>query len=92
LRRFHDRNAGLAALHLVSARATANRVVLGQVATEAKSNEITAIPQLLALLHLQGCIATIDAMGCQTKITEQINAQGAKYVLALKGNRGTLAK
>jgi predicted transposase YbfD/YdcC len=91
LRRSHDRNAGLAALHLVSAWATANRVVLGQVATEAKSNEITAIPQLLALLHLQGCIVTIDAMGCQTKIAEQINAQGAHYVLALKGNQGTLA-
>ena len=91
LRRSHDRNAGLAALHLVSAWATANRVVLGQVATEAKSNEITAIPQLLALLHLKGCIVTIDAMGCQTKIAEQINAQGADYVLALKGNQGTLA-
>ena len=91
LRRSHDRNAGLAALHLVSAWATANRVVLGQVATEAKSNEITAIPQLLALLHLKGCIVTIDAMGCQTKIAEQITAQGADYVLALKGNQGTLA-
>lgn len=92
LRRSHDRNAGLAALHLVSAWATANRVVLGQVATEAKSNEITAIPQLLAFLHLKGCIVTIDAMGCQTKIAEQITAQGGDYVLALKGNQGTLAK
>jgi predicted transposase YbfD/YdcC len=91
LRRSHDRNAGLAALHLVSAWATANGVVLGQVATAAKSNEITAIPQLLAFLHLQGCIVTIDAMGCQTKIAEQINAQGGDYVLALKGNQGTLA-
>ena len=77
LRRSPDRNAGLAALHLVSAWA--------------KSNEITAIAQLLALLHLQGCIVTIDAMGCQTKIAEQINTQGAHYVLALKGNQGTLA-
>jgi predicted transposase YbfD/YdcC len=91
LRRSHDRADGLDALHLVSAWATANRVVLGQVATEAKSNEITAIPQLLALLHLEGCIVTIDAMGCQTKIAEQIQAQGADYVLALKGNQGTLA-
>jgi predicted transposase YbfD/YdcC len=91
LRRSHDRNAGLAALHLVSAWATANAVVLGQVATEAKSNEITAIPQLLAFLHLKGCIVTIDAMGCQTKIAEQIVAQGGDYVLALKGNQGTLA-
>jgi predicted transposase YbfD/YdcC len=91
LRRSHDRAAGLAPLHLVSAWATANRVVLGQVATEAKSNEITAIPRLLELLLLQGCIVTIDAMGCQTKIAEQIIAQGGDYVLALKGNQGTLA-
>ena len=91
LRRSHDRNAGLAALHLVSAWATTNSVVLGQVATEAKSNEITAIPQLLAFLHLKGCIVTIDAMGCQTKIAEQIKAQDGDYVLALKGNQGTLA-
>jgi hypothetical protein len=72
LRRSHDRGKGVAALHLVSAWATANRVVLGQVATEAKSNEITAIPQLLELLMLKGAIVTIDAMGCQTKIAEQI--------------------
>ena len=91
LRRSHDRAKGLAALHVVSAWATANRVVLGQVATDAKFNEITAIPQLLALLRLQGCIVTIDAMGCQTKIAEQIIEQGADYVLALKGNQGTLA-
>ena len=91
LRRSHDRTAGLAALHLVSAWAAANRVVLGQVATEAKSNEITAIPQLLALLRIKGCIVTIDAMGCQTKIAEQIIEQEGDYVLALKGNQGTLA-
>jgi predicted transposase YbfD/YdcC len=91
LRRSHDRGKGLAALHVVSAWATANRVVLGQVATEAKSNEITAIPQVLDLLELNGCIVTIDAMGCQTAIAEQIVAQGGEYVLALKGNQGTLA-
>lgn len=91
LRRSHDRTAGLAALHLVSAWAAANRVVLGQVATEAKSNEITAIPQLLALLRIKGCIVTIDAMGCQTKIAEQIIEQEGDYVLALKGNQSTLA-
>ena len=91
LRRSHDRGKGLAALHLVSAWATANRVVLGQVATAAKSNEITAIPQVLAMLHLEGCIVTIDAMGCQTAIAKQIVAQGGDYVLALKGNQGTLA-
>jgi predicted transposase YbfD/YdcC len=91
LRRSHDRGKGVAALHVVSAWATANRVVLGQVATEAKSNEITAIPQLLELLMLEGAIVTIDAMGCQTKIAEQIIDQGGNDVLALKGNQGTLA-
>jgi predicted transposase YbfD/YdcC len=91
LRRSHNRGKGLAALHLVSAWATANRVVLGQVATDAKSNEITAIPVLLQWLQLEGCIVTIDAMGCQTKIAEQIIAQGGDYLLALKGNQETLA-
>jgi predicted transposase YbfD/YdcC len=67
-------------------------VVLGQVATEAKSNEITAIPRLLELLRIKDCIVTIDAMGCQTKIAEQILAQEGDYVLALKGNQGTLAE
>ena len=76
---------------MVSAWATDNRVVLGQVATETKSNEITAIPRLLELLALKGCIVTIDAMGCQSKIAEQIIAAGGDYVLALKGNQGTLA-
>jgi predicted transposase YbfD/YdcC len=91
VRRSHNRGAGLGPLHMVSAWATANRVVLGQVATEAKSNEIMAIPRLLELLVLEGCIVTIDAMGCQTKIAEQIVAAGADYVLALKGNQGTLS-
>jgi predicted transposase YbfD/YdcC len=91
LRRSHDRGKGLGALHMVSAFATANRVVLGQLATEAKSNEITAIPRLLELLHLNGCIVTIDAMGCQVKIAQQIIAQGGDYVLALKGNQEALA-
>jgi len=91
LRRSHDRGAGLGALHMVSAWAADNRLVLGQVATEEKSNEITAIPRLLELLALNGCIVTIDAMGCQTKIAEQIVDAGADYVLALKGNQSTLA-
>ncbi|EGV27609.1 transposase IS4 family protein [Thiorhodococcus drewsii AZ1] len=91
LRRSHDRGKGLGALHLVSAWAADNRLVLGQIATEAKSNEITAIPKLLDLLLIQGCIVTIDAMGCQTKIAAQIIDQGADYVLALKGNQSTLA-
>src|SRR4051794_672690 len=68
LRRSHDRRAGKAALHLVSAWATESGAVLGQVATHAKSNEITAIPVLLKLLALEGAVVTIDAMGCQTAI------------------------
>ena len=86
-----DRRNGRAALHMVSAWGSRNHLVLGQEATEEKSNEIMAIPKLLELLELKGCIVTIDAMGCQTKIAEQINAQGAHDVLALKGNQGTLA-
>ena len=77
-------------LHMVSAWATANRLVLGQEATEEKSNEITAIPKLLELLELHGCIITIDAMGCQCEIAEQIVDQGADYVLGLKGNQSSL--
>lgn len=91
-RRSHDQRRGKAALHLVSAWATANRLVLGQVATAAKSNEITAIPELLRLLELKGCIVTIDAAGAQTAIAEQIVAGGADYVLALKGNQKGLAE
>jgi predicted transposase YbfD/YdcC len=90
LRRSHDRHAGKAALHLVSAWATANGLALGQVRTAEKSNEITAIPELLEVLSLSGCIVTIDAMGCQQAIAEAITDQGADYVLALKGNQGEL--
>lgn len=90
LRRSHDRSNGKAALHLVSAWATANHLVLGQVATEAKSNEITAIPLLLQALDLTGATVTIDAMGCQTAIAQCIIARGADYVLALKDNHATL--
>jgi len=77
-------------LHLVSAWACANRLVLGQEATAEKSNEITAIPKLLALLDIKGCIITIDAMGCQTAIAAQIIEQGGDYSLGLKGNQETL--
>jgi predicted transposase YbfD/YdcC len=87
LRRSHDRGAGQEALHLVSAWATASGLVLGQVATDAKSNEITAIPRLLRLLDLHGATVTIDAMGCQTASADQIIEQGADYVLALKANQ-----
>ncbi len=86
LRRSHDRRSGKDALHLVSAWATEHGLVVGQVATDAKSNEITAIPALLQLLALEGVTVTIDAIGCQTAIATQIVEQGADYVLALKDN------
>src|SRR5918999_1434989 len=85
-----DRAKNRHPLHRVSAWADANRLVLGQEATEEKSNEITAIPKLLALLDLHGCIVTIDAMGCQRAIAERIVEQGGDYVLGLKGNQGSL--
>ncbi len=85
-----NRKTGKAALHLVSAWATRHGVVLGQVATADHSNEITAIPRLLRLLDIQGAVVTIDAMGCQQAIARQIREQGADYVLAVKGNQGTL--
>src|SRR2546422_470178 len=90
LRRSHDRRTGKEALHLVSAWATASGLVVGQVATDTKSNEITAIPVLLRLLALEGAIVTIDAMGCQTAIATQVVDQRADYVLALKDNHPTL--
>jgi predicted transposase YbfD/YdcC len=90
LRRSHDRTAGKKPLHLVSAWAVENRLVLAQLATEEKSNEITAIPLLLKQLSLKGCIVTIDAMGTQTKIAEQILEQEGDYALALKENQGNL--
>ena len=90
LRRSHDRANGKAAVHLVSAWASANRLVLGQVAVADKSNEITALPVLIKLLDLRGSIVTIDAMGCQTELAAAIVEQGGDYVLALKGNQGTL--
>jgi predicted transposase YbfD/YdcC len=91
LRRSHDRAAGQGPLHLVSAWAAANHVVLGQVAVADKSNEITAIPALLQVLAVTGCIVTIDAMGCHKEIARTIRARGADYVLALKGNHPQLA-
>src|SRR6266852_7815087 len=90
LRRSHDQRAGKKALHMVSAWAVENRLVLAQVATEEKSNEITAIPILLRQLALAGCLVTIDAMGTQTKIAEQIIEQEGDYALALKDNQGNL--
>ncbi|GHO65822.1 H repeat-associated protein YdcC [Ktedonobacter sp. SOSP1-52] len=90
LRRSHDQAGGKKALHLVSAWAVENRLVLAQLATEGKSNEITAIPLLLEQLALKGCIVTIDAMGTQTKIAERIIEQDGDYALALKDNHGNL--
>jgi predicted transposase YbfD/YdcC len=90
LRRTFDRARGLGALHLVSAWATANGLTLGQVAVAGQSNETTAIPQLIELLDLQGCVVTIDAAGCQKEIAAQIVAKDADYVLALKENQPTL--
>jgi predicted transposase YbfD/YdcC len=89
-RRSYDRAAGKSAITMVSAWASANRLVLGQVKVDNESNEITAIPQLLEVLELAGCIVTIDAMGCQKEIAAMVVEQQADYVLAVKGNQGTL--
>lgn len=85
-----SRDAKSKAIHMVSAWANANQMVLGQVKTEEKSNEITAIPMLLDLLELKDCIVTIDAMGCQKDIAERIVKQEADYVFSLKGNQTSL--
>ena len=90
LRRSFDRASGRSALHLVSAWGCEQRLVLAQIATDAKSNEITAVPKLLEMLSLKGTIVTADALNCQRAIAQQIVDQGADYVLALKGNQGTL--
>jgi predicted transposase YbfD/YdcC len=90
LRRSHQRGAGQSALHLVSAWATANHLTLGQVATDAKSNEITAIPRLLETLDLSGAIVTIDAMGCQKDIASHIRHGDGHYLLAVKENQQRL--
>ena len=82
-----DRGKGQNPLHVVSAWSSANRVVLGEVMVDEKSNEITAIPKLLQLLELHGAIVTIDAMGCQKEIATQVRERGADYVLAVKGNQ-----
>jgi len=90
LRRSHDRRKGLGALHSVSVWAGDSGLTLAQVATDEKSNEITAIPEVLKLVDLRGAIITIDAMGTQRAIAKQIVAGEGDYVLALKGNQGTL--
>jgi len=92
LRHSYDKASGKKALHMVSAWAAENRLVLAQVAVDKKSNEITAIPLLLQKLSLSGCIITIDAMGTQKKITKQIVDDDGDFVIALKNNQGTLRK
>jgi predicted transposase YbfD/YdcC len=90
LRRSHDRAKGKSALHMVSAWGCEQRMVLGQIATDDKSNEITAVPKLLEMLSLKGTIVTTDALNCQRAIAQQIIDQGGDYALALKGNQATL--
>jgi predicted transposase YbfD/YdcC len=90
LRGSADKFLALKAAHIVSAYATEQRLVLAQVKTSEKSNEITAIPELLKLFVLKGCIITIDAMGCQYEIADQIVEGGADYLFSLKGNQETL--
>lgn len=90
LRRSQDKRNGKAAIHMVSAWASTNRLTLGQRKVDDKSNEITAIPELLQVLEIAGCIVTIDAMGCQTEIAQTIIEKDADYLLALKENQGNL--
>jgi len=91
-RRSHDRKRGVKALHMVSAWGCRNGVVLGQVKTDEKSNEITAVPELLEKLELKGCIVTLDAMGCQRAIAKQVKEGGGEYVLTLKRNQPELER
>ena len=90
VRRSHDRTIGKDAIHLVSAWASANGITLGQRKVDDKSNEITAIPELLRLLNVMGCIVTIDAIGCQKEIAQTIRDEKADYVLRVKANQGHL--
>ena len=90
LRRSHDHANGKEAIHMVSAWAEKNRLVLGQVKVDEKSNEITAIPELLRVLEINGCIVTTDAMGCQQEIATIVVEKGGDYLLALKENQGQL--
>jgi predicted transposase YbfD/YdcC len=90
LRRSFDRASGKSALHMVSAWGCEQRLVLAQIATDAKSNEITAVPKLLAMLSLKSTIVTVDALNCQREIAQQIIDRGGDYVLALKANQPTL--
>ncbi len=90
IRRSYDKSAEQKPLHLVSAFAAQSRLLLGQAAVAEKSNEITAIPELLKLLSVKGAVVTLDAMGCQKSIAKELITREADYVLALKGNHGHL--
>lgn len=92
LRGSYDRDDRYSTIHMVSAYASANQLVLGQMKTDSKSNEITAIPELIQMLDLRGALVTIDAMACQTKVAKAIVSKGGDYLLAVKGNQGKLAK
>jgi predicted transposase YbfD/YdcC len=87
-----DHETGRAAIHMVSAWATENKLSLGQVVVDEKSNEITAIPELLQVLDISGALVTIDAMGCQKEIADQIRGGGGDYILAVKPNQPTLCE
>jgi len=89
-RRSHNKGAGIGALHIVSAWATRNRLVLGQIKVDEKTNEITAVPELLRFLEIKGCIVTVDALNTQKDIANEIREQEADYVLALKKNHPKL--
>ena len=91
IRRARDMAAGKETLYMVSAWAAESRLVLGQTKVHEKSNEITAIPELLEVIDIAGCIVTIDAIGCQRKIAEQILRQKGDYILAVKGNQPDLS-
>ena len=90
IRRSHQRKLGKCSIHMVSAFASERRLTLGQISTDKKSNEITAIPLLLDMLDVTGATITIDAMGCQTRIADKVIAKGGNYLLALKINRENL--
>lgn len=90
LRGSYDRSKGKGTIHMVNAFAKANGMSIGQLKVDSKSNEITAIPKLLDLLDVKGCLITIDAMGCQKKIAQEIRDKEADYLLAVKGNQGML--
>ncbi len=92
LKHSYDKGAEKGAIHMVSAWATANRLVLGQRQVDQKSNEITAIPELIKILDISGCIVTIDAMGCQKEIVKLITQRQGDYIITLKKNQNNLYK